>query len=257
VQLTILGCSGSLPGPNAACSGYLLEADGFALVVDFGNGVLAALQEIRDPFGIDALLLSHLHPDHCADVSALTVLRRYHPAPPQERRERRLPVYAPAEAATRLAAAYAPSEQERLETDLGDVFDFHALRPGIVRIGPFEVTSAHVVHPCEAFGFRITHAGHTLVYTGDSGACPALDTLARDADVLLAEASWTHADDRPTDLHLSGREAGELAQRGGVGRLLVTHVPPWTDRTAVLGEAKAAFDGDVALAERGTSYRIG
>lgn len=257
VQLTILGCSGSLPGPNAPSSGYLLEAEGFALVVDFGNGVLAALQALRDPFDVDALLLSHLHPDHCADISALTVLRRYHPTPPRDPRLHRLPVYAPTEASSRLAAAYAPSAQERLETDLGDVFDFHALRPGTVRIGPFTVTSAHVAHPCEAFGFRVTHEGRALVYTGDSGTCPALDTLAEEADLLLAEASWTHADDRPDDLHLSGREAGELAQRGRVGRLLVTHVPPWTDRTAVLAEAKAAFDGDVELAEPGASYRIG
>ncbi|WP_137816782.1 MBL fold metallo-hydrolase [Gandjariella thermophila] len=257
MQLTILGCSGSLPGPNAPSSGYLVEADGFALVVDFGNGVLAALQVIRDPFDVGALLLSHLHPDHCADVSALTVLRRYHPEPPHDPRLHRLPVHAPAEAPTRLAAAYAPSEHERLETDLGDVFDFHTLRPGTVRIGPFEVTSAHVAHPCEAFGFRIAHQGRTLVYTGDSGVCSALDTLAEGADLLLAEASWTHADNRPPDLHLSGREAGELARRARVRRLLVTHVPPWTDRTAVLAEAKAAFDGDVALAEQQASYRIG
>ena len=140
--------------------------------------MLAALQARRDPFAIGALLLSHLHPDHCADLTGLTVLRRYHPAPPYDPKQQRLPVYAPAEAPTRLAAAYAPSEQERAHTDLGDVFDFHALRPGTVRIGPFEVTAAHVAHPCEAFGFRIGYRDRTFAYTGDSGACPALGDLA-------------------------------------------------------------------------------
>ncbi|HEY7597041.1 MAG TPA: MBL fold metallo-hydrolase, partial [Actinophytocola sp.] len=93
--LTVLGCSGSAPGPHAACSGYLVEADGFLLGVELGNGTLAELQAVRDPFALDALLFSHLHPDHCADFSALTVLRRYHPAPSRDPRVPRLPVHAP------------------------------------------------------------------------------------------------------------------------------------------------------------------
>ncbi|MET1075839.1 MAG: MBL fold metallo-hydrolase, partial [Umezawaea sp.] len=89
--LTILGCSGGLPGPDAAASGYLLESDGFRLVVDFGSGALAALQTRCDAFEVDALLLSRLCPDHCSDLTALTVLRRYHPDPPYDTTARRLP----------------------------------------------------------------------------------------------------------------------------------------------------------------------
>ncbi|TWP52612.1 MBL fold metallo-hydrolase [Lentzea tibetensis] len=253
MKLTVLGCSGSVPGPGAAASGYLVEAEGFRLVVDFGNGVFARYQQLHGPFTMDALLLSHLHPDHCIDVTALYVVRKYHPVPPRDR----LPVYAPAEAPSRFVAAYAPNAAERDELDFCDVFDFRALADETVHIGPFEVTSALVAHPCEAYGFRISAGGVSLAYTGDSGPCAGLDAIARGADVLLCEASWTHADGRVPDLHLSGREAGELATRSGAGRLLVTHVPPWTDRDAVFAEAREAFDGPSELVREGDVFEIG
>lgn len=256
MRMTILGCSGSIPGPATAASGYLVEADGFLLGLDFGNGTLARLQSLRDPFDLDALVLSHLHPDHCADVSALAVLRRYHPEPPYDVRPAKLPVYAPQEAAARLANAYAPHEAERLETDLGDVFEFHLLVPRTLQVGPFEITPVRVDHPTDAFGLRVTHGGRTLVYTGDTGPCSALDELASGADVLLSEASWTDAPQRPAGVHLSGKQAGALAQRAGAGRLLLTHIAPWTDSAAVLAEAEAEFAGDVQLAKQAATYDL-
>jgi ribonuclease BN (tRNA processing enzyme) len=255
VLLTVLGCSGSFPGPSEPASGYLLDVNGARFAIDLGNGTLAALQAYADPFSLDALLLSHLHPDHCADFSALTVLRRYHPNPPLDPREARLPVYGPSEAPSRLAAAYAPDAAELADTDLSDVYSFHqwASKADIAGV---TVRTARVAHPCEAYGLRVEHEGRTFVYTGDSGACAALTELATGADVLLSEASWTHAEDRPVGLHLSGREAGELAEAAGVGKLIVTHVPPWADTEAILAEARTAFPGEVVLAEQGADYQI-
>ncbi|ACU97891.1 metal-dependent hydrolase, beta-lactamase superfamily III [Saccharomonospora viridis DSM 43017] len=256
VRLTILGCCGSIPGPDQAASGYLLEADGFRLGLDLGNGTLARLQTVCDPFELNALVLSHLHPDHCADFSALTVLRRYHPNPPYDPRRHRLPVHAPAEAPTRLANAYAPHEAERQETDLSDVFDFRTLSPEPRRIGPFTVTPVPVLHPTESFGVRITYGDVSFAYTGDTGLCAALDELADGVDVLLCEASWTSGPDRPDGLHLSGAQAGELAARARVGRLLLTHIPPWSDGDAILAEAEAAFDGPTERVTQGAVYEF-
>ncbi|MFC9255239.1 MBL fold metallo-hydrolase [Amycolatopsis thailandensis] len=255
MRLTILGCSGSIPGPNAAASGYLLEADGFVLGLEFGNGTLARLQALRDPFDLDALILSHLHPDHCADVSALTVLRRYHPALPYPARPARLPVYGPSDVHERLAYAYAANEEERATTDLSDVFAFHPLSAEPERIGPFEVTAVPVDHPTPAFGLRIAHGGKTLAYTGDTGVCDTLTDLAGGVDVLLSEASWTDSPDRPAGVHLSGKEAGELGRKAEVGRLLLTHVAPWTDRAAVLAEAAGAYPA-AELVEQGAVYDL-
>jgi len=93
---------------------------------------------------------------------------------------------------------------------------------------------------------RITDpTGATLVYSGDSGSCDALVELARDADVFLCEASWTHSPERPPHLHLSGTEAGRIATKAGAAELLLTHIPPWTSREDVISEAKAEFDGPV------------
>ncbi len=255
MRLTILGCSGSVPGPNAAASGYLIEADGFVLGLELGNGTLAQLQALRDPFDLDALILSHLHPDHCADVTALTVLRRYHPEPPYPARPRRLPLYAPSDAPGRLANAYAPNEDERVITDLSDVYAFQPLETEPVAIGPFEVTAVPVYHPTPAFGLRIGHDGRSLAYTGDTGICDTLTDLADGVDVLLSEASWTDSPDRPTGVHLSGKEAGELARKAGVDRLLLTHIAPWTDRDAVLAEAGAVFPG-AELVKQGAVYDL-
>src|ERR687893_3291983 len=116
--LTVLGCSGSVPGPESPSSGYLVRAGDAAVVLDLGNGTLGALQRYLDPFELDAVVLSHLHPDHCADVSGLIVHRRYHPDGPGKI----LPLHGPTESEVRLAVAYAPSSDERVATDLSDVF---------------------------------------------------------------------------------------------------------------------------------------
>lgn len=255
MRLTILGCSGSVPGPNTAASGYLLEAEGFLLALELGHGALAQLQTVADPFDLGALVLTHLHADHCADVSALAVLRRYHPAPPYPARPRLLPLHAPADAPTRLANAYAPNEAERAKTDLTDVFDFRALLEEPVQIGPFDVTAVEVDHPTQAYGLRIGYGGRLLAYTGDTGPCPALGELADGVDVLLAEATWTDAPTRPAGVHLSGRQAGELARDAGAGRLLLTHIAPWTDPGAVLAEAAEVF-GDTEVVKQGAVYDV-
>ncbi|MPY98553.1 MAG: MBL fold metallo-hydrolase [Actinophytocola sp.] len=255
MRLTILGCAGSVPGPNTAASGYLLEADGFVLGLELGNGTLSQLQEFRSPFDLDALVFSHLHPDHCADFGALTVIRRYHPHWPGGR-PTRLPVYGPDDTEQRLVNLYAPNEPERAETDLGDVYEFRPLPSEPVAIGPFVLTAYEVLHPTPAYGLRISHGGVTLAYTGDSGMCPALDVLAHDVDVLLSEASWTDADDRPLGVHLSGVEAGLLAHRSGARRLLLTHIAPWTDRAKIYAEARTTFDGPLELVEQGATYDI-
>ncbi len=241
MRLTVLGCSGSVGGPDSPASGYLLTApDTAPMVVDFGGGVLGALQRYADPNEVD-ILLSHLHADHCLDLPGLFVWRRYHPVPATKRGV----MYGPSDTWTRLAAASAP-----LGGDLDDFTDIFEVRPwadGVpVQRGALTVLPRLVTHPTESFGLRITDPdGAVLVYSGDSGMCEPLVELARGADVFLCEASWTDSPERPKDLHLSGAEAGRIAKRAGVGQLLLTHIPPWTSREDVIDEARAEFDGPV------------
>ena len=261
MRLIVLGCSGSGPGPESPASGYLVEAGGTRLVLDLGNGTLGALQRHTDPWSLDAVAFSHLHPDHCADFASLVVYRRYHPRPPYDATAARLPVLAPAGAHTRFARAYAPSEQELATTDLTDVFTFHDLAAGEpVTVGTgadtVTVTAQPVVHPCAAYALRVEHRGTVLTYSGDTAACAGLVEAARDADLFLCEASWPHGDGNPAGVHLSGREAGEHAAAAGARRLVITHVPAWYDADELATEAKAAFDGPVQTAFPGAEFRV-
>ncbi|MET0189505.1 MAG: MBL fold metallo-hydrolase [Pseudonocardia sediminis] len=257
MRLIVLGCSGSGPGPGSPASGYLVEAGDARFTLDLGNGTFGALQRHLDPWALDAVAFSHLHADHCSDFASLVVHRRYHPRPPYDATASKLAVHAPGEAPDRFAAAYAPSAAERAGTDLTDVFTFHALTPGsTASIGDARLSATPVDHPCETYALRVEHEGRTLVYSGDTGPCDGLVTAARDADVLLCEASWPHSDDAPAGVHLSGRQAGEHAAAAGVGRLLLTHVPAWCDPQELLAEAKAVFDGPIDLVHPDEAFDI-
>jgi ribonuclease BN (tRNA processing enzyme) len=258
VLLTVLGCSGSGPGPTSPASSYLLTAGGTRLLLDLGNGSFGPLQRHLDPWELDAVALSHLHADHCADMTNLVVHRRYHPSPPPAVAP--LPVYAPVDAPERLAAAYAASREEWASTDLSDVLAFRAVAGG-GRIGEVTLRTTPVEHPVPAYALRVEHDGASLVYSGDTGPCAGLVELARGADVLLCEASWPHVvpgrwDEPPPGLHLSGRQAGEHATAAGVGRLLITHVPVWCDAAALLAEAREAFDGPAELVAADAEYEV-
>jgi ribonuclease BN (tRNA processing enzyme) len=133
-----------------------------------------------------------------------------------------------------------------------EAFDFVTLAPGTRRIGPFDITLAHMNHPVETFAFRVAHAGRALAYSADTGTCPALADLAREADVLLCEASYLSGPDPMPDMHLTARQAAEHAARAGAGRLVLTHLVPWNDQQRTLAEASASsFAGPISLATPG------
>ncbi len=242
MKLTVVGCSGSFPGPEGPASCYLVEADGFRLVVDLGSGALGRLQRHCSIGDLGAVLLSHLHPDHCMDVLSLYVARTYD----------RLPVHGPAGSGQHLARAYGRCE----EPGLTGAFEFVELSPGRSQVGPFVVTAARMAHPVETWGLRIEHGGRSLAYSADTGPCEELLALADRADLFLCEASYQDGQDNPADLHLTGREAGDHAARAGARRLVLTHIPVWHDPDRTLAEARASFDGPLELARSGTSYQI-
>lgn len=242
MRLTVIGCAGSFPSPDSPASCYLVEHDGFRLVLDLGNGALGSLQRHIALTDIDAVILSHLHADHCLDLCGLYVAQRYHPEGPRER----IPVWGPRGTAQRMARAYdLPAEP-----GMTGQFDFRDLVPGEHRIGPFLVTAARVNHPVEAYGLRVGVDGHAIAYSGDTGESATLVDLARDVDVALIEASCLESQPAP-DVHLTARQAAEHAQAAGAGVLVLTHLVAWNDPQATLAEARPAFDGEIMLASSG------
>ena len=242
MRLTVIGCAGSFPGPDSPASCYLVEHDGFRLLLDLGNGALGALQRHIALTDIDAIVLSHLHADHVLDMCGLYVAQRYHPEGPRAR----IPVWGPRGTAQRLARAYDLPE----EPGMTGQFEFHSLVEGEERIGPFAVTAARVNHPVEAYGVRLEAGGHTLAYSGDTAETSALVDLSRDVDVAVIEASCLDAQPAP-GVHLTARQAAEHAQAAGARLLVLTHLVAWNDPQTSLAEARPAFDGELMLAASG------
>ncbi len=250
MKLTVVGCSGSFPSAESACSSYLVEADGFRLLLDMGNGALGELQRHVGLYDLDAIFLSHLHADHCIDMCAYFVARYYRH---EGGRCGAIPVYGPEGTEQRLTTAYADTPSA---SSMSEVFDFHTLKPGSFEIGPFTVRTERVAHPVEAYGIRLEHGGRTLTYSGDTGVCEPLHELAAGCDLFLCEASFTHGKEDVPDLHLNGREAGAQAQRANAARLVLTHIPPWTDGEQNLADARAVYDGPAEVAVAGAVYEI-
>lgn len=259
MEMTILGCSGSLAGPDNAASGYLLRmSDGQKILMDIGSGVLARLQ-VHDSPGQVHMIFSHMHPDHCLDFPSLLVWQRYHPTDPAPGRHA---LFGPSIAPVHLGRVSA----DTLDTvdDFTDIFDFSVWGapeeepvpfPDAAytthRIGTTALYAAPAVHPTESYLIRIEDAdGGSLVYSGDTAATGHLAAIARGADVLLCEATWGERDNgnNPPQMHLSGEEAGQAAAEAGVGRLILTHIPPWGDPEGAVRGARRYYDGPVDLA---------
>lgn len=248
MKVTVVGCAGSFPGPDSPASCYLVEHEGSRILLDLGNGSLGPLQRFTDIYDIDAIVLSHLHADHCLDLTSYYVARRYHPDGPHPT----IPVLGPAGAAARMARAYDMDEEPGMTAE----FSFVDHVPGPVEIGPFRLTTALMAHPVPCFALRVEAGGRSLVYSGDTGPNDNLVRLSQGADVVLYEASFVDGDN-PPDLHLTAREAAEHAGRADVGHLVLTHLVAWNRVEDTVAQATDAFDGPLTVARTGLVVDLG
>jgi ribonuclease BN (tRNA processing enzyme) len=243
VRWTVLGGCGAWPAAGTACSGYLIEHDGFRVLVDPGYATLPRLLESCDATAVDAVLVSHGHPDHCADLHPLLRARALggRPAPP-------LPVHAPPGALDKVLALDRPGT-------IDDTYKLREFAPGTsFRAGPFSVRTWPLPHWVANAGLRLQAGGTAIAYTGDTGPSPHLVDLARDADVLIAEATYPEQVPADSAQYLSSaRQAGQTAVTARAGRLVLTHLWPGTDPHAATAAAAVAYDGDIAVAVAGLS----
>ncbi|KJK47952.1 beta-lactamase [Lentzea aerocolonigenes] len=237
MRLTVLGSCGAYPEPGRACSGFAVEDAGYRVALDLGYGTLPRLLGLW-PAGPDAVVITHEHPDHCADLHGLFRMRYYG--------ERcRLPLYCPPGVLDRL---------QGLEPDvsLQEVFDVHPL-PGEWEMGPFRLTGIDLPHFVPNAGVRL-ESERVLAYTGDTGPADALATLGRGADLFIVEAT-----DRPGDssgLLMTAEAAGEWAREAGARRLMLTHFWPGNDRFAAVAKARRKFAGEIFAASEGDVYEL-
>jgi ribonuclease BN (tRNA processing enzyme) len=255
-QVVVLGSCGAWPEPHRACSGFVVEHSGFRVVMDLGYGTLSRLLAFVDSRigdGIDAVVISHKHPDHMLDLHGLFRARWF-----GNRGADPIPLFAPDGVVQRLQGLEEDDEGAILK-----VFDWHPLpekRPYVV--GPFELRSWSLPHFVPNAGVRLTADGLSVAYTGDTGPDPVLAELAHGADVFIAEASNRRdsSDAPPADqgqrMHLTAHDAGEAAQAAGAKRLLLTHFWPGSDREVSRAEATAVYDGEVLIADEGLKISL-
>jgi ribonuclease BN (tRNA processing enzyme) len=232
LSVTVLGCSGTYAGPGEACSGYLVRSAGANVVVDLGPGTLATLQEHTDVAALDALVLSHEHPDHWLELPTLRNAMRY---------------VLGLDGLTVYATAGTWALARAIVGDPAPPFRPVTVAAGATAVvGDQHLAFDRTDHPVETLAVRIDAGGRSLLYTADTG--PAWDAAPlAGVDLLLAEATLIPEEEGRVQ-HLTGRQAGALARAAGAGRLVVTHVAPGVDREAQRAAAGAVFRGPVEVA---------
>ena len=254
MRLTVLGRSPARPNPGEACAGYLIEGGGARLLVDIGPGVVAQLLRQGHPDELDAVVVSHMHPDHMLDLVTLRYVYPWRSLP----REERLRVIVPPGSTEQLRDLARGAGSSR---HLEDVFQLseHDGR-STMSFGDLSLTPVETQHFIPCWGFRAEADERVLAYTADTGPCDALMDLATDADLLVSEATLRSVDEdavppQPRG-HLLPAEAGDAARVAGARRLLLTHLPAEDGSAWARAEAATAYGREVEVAEPQRAYEV-
>lgn len=249
LTVTVLGCSGTYAARGNACSGYLVRSATTTLWVDAGAGTLANIQDHVELGQIDAVVVSHEHPDHWLELPVLRNAFRY-----GFEREH-VPVYGTAATRDLLAALL----HDRVEP----TFDWNVIEDrSEVTIGDVAFRFARTDHPVETLAMRIEHNGRVLAYTADTGpafSLAALDRAAIGFDLAFCDATMSiseAAELGAAAVHMSSEQAGAMAREAGVRRLVATHLWPGCDAGAQRAEASAAYGAPVEIAAVHQTYDV-
>jgi ribonuclease BN (tRNA processing enzyme) len=261
LRITVLGKSPSWQDTDGACSGYLIEEDGVALLLDCGNGVFSKLRRFRDYVDVDAVVISHLHADHFLDLVpfayALTYAPRQQPVPvdrwPGTDNPARPELYAPAGARETFRRVVGAWGNEDL---IENAFDLHEYAVSeAIDVGPLSVRFHEVPHYVCTHAVEVTSPdGRRFTFGADSRPTHELVDFARGTDLLMVEATLPRPERNGVRGHLTPAEAGEHGREAGARRLVLTHISDELDPLWARHEAERAFGGPVEMAEEGAVY---
>ncbi|NTU70617.1 MAG: MBL fold metallo-hydrolase [Coriobacteriia bacterium] len=248
MRLTVLGSSASCAGAGQACAGHFLEAGGARILFDCGNGVLSNLGSLEDPTALDAVFITHNHPDHYADIYCLQAMLRYAPTGPAAP----IPLYLPEGLFDRLQVLLS----DRGGHEMAEAFVPISLMDGeTVRVGDVIITPYEVPHTPPTFALRAEVDGTSLCYSSDTLYGDEILRAATGVDLLLAEATLPeeYAGKAP---HMTASEAGRLGREAGVRALALTHVWYTNDRETMATLATEEFGHQVFVAQEFDSFDL-
>lgn len=246
MKVHVVGSSGTFPTRANPASGYVIEQDGLRVWCDTGPGTFTGLPFDSDM--VDAIFISHRHPDHCTDFFSAYHAWTFRPDP-----RTGVPVYANGDVLDHLAGFVGSARGEAF----GDTFELNEVSDGdTVEIGPITAIFHEASHSVPALVSRWEANGRRVFYTGDTGPGPWEEVVAG-SHVLISEAALQgERDEGEFPGHLNALEAGAVARSAGVDRLVLTHIPPYLDVTVSVSEAESTFGKAVSPAVAGTSFKV-
>jgi len=239
MKVTVIGFWGGYPAVSEATSSYLIEHDGFQLLVDCGSGALAQLQKYANPEEIDAMILSHYHHDHVADVGVFQYARLIQTHLGNAVRE--LSIY---------GHTYDQESFNKL-THKGITKGVEYDPSQKLEVGPFTIEFMKTQHPVVCYAMRISAGNQTVVYTADSSYLEEFVSFSENADLLICECNFYASQDGSGAGHMTSTEAGTLASKASVKQLMLTHLPHYGEHQQLVEEAAAHYRGTLTLAEAG------
>lgn len=247
MKVYVMGSSGTFPVPGRPASGYLIEHGSTRVWLDAGPGTFTAIPV--DPDLVDAIVISHQHPDHCSDLLTAFHAWTYRPDPREG-----VPVYAPQAVWDRVCGFFDDGQS----TALPVTFDFRPVWTGDeVELGDIQVSFVEMDHSVPSVGSRWEAGGRVLFYTGDTGPSGDWRSAVVGSHVLVSEASYQgNHEDQSYAQHLTAKDAGQIAREAGVGKLFLTHIPPYLDAARSVFEAEQTFDRPVNLAVPGMTFEV-
>ncbi|EUJ19841.1 MBL fold metallo-hydrolase [Listeria aquatica] len=243
MKLTVFGHWGGYPKANDGTSSYLLEEDGFKLLVDIGASAVSIMQNYLDPDTIDAAIISHYHPDHVADLGILQHVRLLSP---NQEKPPVLPVY-----------GHKEDDRGFSYLEMEGVTKAHEYRENeVLTVGPFTISFLKTIHPVPCYAMRIEANGKVLVYTADSAYQESFIPFAKEADLLITDTNFFKEMAGKSKVHMASVEVGKLAQQANVKSLLLSHLPQVGDLEKLKQEASEVYSGPVEIATKGFTKNI-
>lgn len=242
MKLTVVGFWGGFPQANSATSGYLLQDNDFNLLIDCGSAVLSKVQQYVNIMDLSAVILSHYHHDHVADIGPLQYARMINTMLGNGKEE--LPIYGHA------------SDQTGFESLTKQPFTKgYAYNPEQeLKIGPFSIRFMKTKHPVVCYAMRITNGEKTIVYSADSSYLPEFVDFSKEADLFICECNLYSGKDGAISGHMTSTEAGQIAKQASVKKLLLTHLPHYGDHSDLVTQARAEYEGPIELAKEGLTF---